>query len=88
MVKFALLPISTVPKFPIAKNSYFTALENEVRFSENSLHIFSVSKSDFPHCFPQGRFNRGTRAFIGSHVAFSLFGSKFVHKSDKYRKTL
>lgn len=88
MVKFALLPITTVPKFSVTKYGYFSAFENKIRFPDYCFHVFTISKPCIPHCFAKLHLNRGASAFIGLHVAFALLRSKFVHKPDKYRKTM
>lgn len=79
MVVFALIPIPAVPEFSVAKDGDSLFSKNEIGFSWKIPGIFAVTKAVRPKQPPQNSFDGGVSGFVGLHVAFTLFGSQFVH---------
>lgn len=80
MVVFSEIPISAMPKLPVAKYCYHGILDYEIGITRYGLVVFAVPYPGITKQLPEEELEFCAFAFVGRHIPVSLLFCHAIHR--------
>lgn len=80
MVVFSEIPISAMPKLPVAKYCYHGILDYEIGITRYGLVVFAVPYPGITKQLPEEKFEFCAFAFVGRHIPVPLLFCQAIHR--------